>query len=128
MGFDLETYLVSICFLLQDHPAVLEDLDLVEEEDQFTHLLTLEDAGDPENMLSMSNVFVNLVYKAKIVLLSLVPFAYINIVLICLVFQDLTVFTYCDIYIYQSRQEIKSFLFFSAHHRMTALNMSALET
>ena len=32
---------------------MLEDLDLVEEEDQFTHLLTLEDAGDPENLLSM---------------------------------------------------------------------------
>ena len=26
---------------------MLEDLDLVEEEDQFTHLLSLEDAGDP---------------------------------------------------------------------------------
>ena len=32
---------------------MLEDLDLVEEEDQFTHLLALEDAGDPENLLSM---------------------------------------------------------------------------
>ena len=30
---------------------MLEDLDLVE--DQFTNLLTLEDAGDPENLLSM---------------------------------------------------------------------------
>ena len=57
-------------FSLQDHPSVLEELDLVEEEDQFTHLLTLEDAGDPENMLSMFNmsvilnVSVNIVNKA----------------------------------------------------------------
>ena len=34
---------------------MLEDLDLVEE-DQFTHLLTLEDAGDPENLLSMLTI------------------------------------------------------------------------
>jgi pre-mRNA-splicing factor CWC22 len=39
--------------VLQDFPAVMEDLDLVEEEDQFTHLLTLEDAVNGEDILSM---------------------------------------------------------------------------
>jgi len=34
---------------------MMEDLDLVEEEDQFTHLLTLEDAGNPEDILSRLN-------------------------------------------------------------------------
>ena len=82
---------------------MLEDLDLVEEEDQFTHLLTLEDAGDPENMLSMSNVSVihnlsvNVIYRASVfvipmhikvisVLCSLVSSAFLNIVVsFCLV-------------------------------------------
>lgn len=39
--------------VFQDFPAIIEDLDLVEEEDQFTHLITLEDAGNPEDILSM---------------------------------------------------------------------------
>lgn len=40
--------------LLQDHPSVIEDLDLVEEDDQFTHMLTLEDATSVEDILSMA--------------------------------------------------------------------------
>ncbi len=28
----------------KDNPAVVNELDLVEEEDQFTHMLTLDDA------------------------------------------------------------------------------------
>ena len=39
---------------------MLEDLDLVEVEDQFTHLLTLEDAGDPENLLIMLTIVFEL--------------------------------------------------------------------
>ena len=35
---------------------MIEDLDLVEEEDQFTHLLTLEDAVNGEDILSMSGL------------------------------------------------------------------------
>ena len=42
---------------------MLEDLDLVEEEDQFTHLLTLEDAGDPENLLSMLTIVFEFVCR-----------------------------------------------------------------
>ena len=37
----------------QDHPSVVEELDLVEEEDQITHLLRLEEAGNAEDILSM---------------------------------------------------------------------------
>ncbi|WAR10249.1 CWC22-like protein, partial [Mya arenaria] len=37
----------------KDFPAILDDLDLVEEEDQFTHLLTLEDAQNPEDILNV---------------------------------------------------------------------------
>lgn len=85
-------YMVEVMFAVRkdgfkDHPSVLEDLDLVEEEDQFTHLLTLEDAGDPENMLSMCNVVsVNLVcwHKADIVIISLVSHHYtILLVVMC---------------------------------------------
>jgi pre-mRNA-splicing factor CWC22 len=37
----------------KDHPAVIEQLDLVPEEDQFTHLLTLDSAKDPQDILSI---------------------------------------------------------------------------
>jgi len=36
----------------KDHPAVIEQLDLVPEEDQFTHLLTLDSAKDTQDILS----------------------------------------------------------------------------
>ena len=36
---------------MQDHPSVAEGLDLIEEEDQFTHMLTLDDAVNDERML-----------------------------------------------------------------------------
>lgn len=36
----------------KDYPSVEEDLDLVEEEDQFTHLLTLDEATDGQDILS----------------------------------------------------------------------------
>lgn len=37
---------------LKAFPAVISELDLVEEEDQITHTVTLDDAQDPENTLS----------------------------------------------------------------------------
>ncbi len=37
---------------LQSHLAVTEELDLVEEDDQITHTTALDDAQDPENILS----------------------------------------------------------------------------
>ena len=36
----------------QDHQAVLTELDLVEEDDQITHLLRLDDDGATEDVLS----------------------------------------------------------------------------
>lgn len=36
----------------KDHSAVIDQLDLVPEEDQFTHLLTLDSAKDPQDILS----------------------------------------------------------------------------
>ncbi len=41
------------CVLIQAHQAVLKELDLVNEDDQITHLLSLADEDyDPEDMLS----------------------------------------------------------------------------
>jgi pre-mRNA-splicing factor CWC22 len=37
----------------RDHEAVLKELDLVEEEDQFTHLITIDDAKDSEDILNV---------------------------------------------------------------------------
>lgn len=50
-------YMIEVMFQVRkdgfkDNPAVLEDLDLVEEEDQFTHLLSVqEEQLDPQDML-----------------------------------------------------------------------------
>ncbi|KAI0222793.1 Pre-mRNA-splicing factor CWC22-like protein [Lamellibrachia satsuma] len=54
-------YMVEVMFAIRKdgfkaHPAVIEDLDLVEEVDQFTHMLTLEDAVSPEDILNVFKV------------------------------------------------------------------------
>jgi len=36
----------------RDHEAVVKELDLVEEENQITHLITLDDAKNSEDILS----------------------------------------------------------------------------
>ena len=36
----------------KDYPSIVPELDLVEESDQFTHMLTLEDNYQDENILS----------------------------------------------------------------------------
>lgn len=51
-------YMIEVMFQVwkdgfKDHPAVLEELELVPEEDQFTHLLMLDDATDPQDILSL---------------------------------------------------------------------------
>ena len=54
--------------LLQDHPSVAEGLDLIEEGDQFTHMLTLDDAVNDERMLGQSHLafaFASQVAKHK---------------------------------------------------------------
>ncbi|XP_036602252.1 pre-mRNA-splicing factor CWC22 homolog [Trichosurus vulpecula] len=51
-------YMIEVMFAVRkdgfkDHPVVLEGLDLVEEEDQFTHMLPLEDDYNPEDVLNV---------------------------------------------------------------------------
>lgn len=38
----------------KDHPVIPEGLDLVDEEDQFTHMLPLDDEYNTEDILSKS--------------------------------------------------------------------------
>lgn len=50
-------YMIEVMFAIRkdgfkDHPTVPEGLDLVEEEDQFTHMLPLEDEYNLEDVLS----------------------------------------------------------------------------
>ncbi|KAL4656690.1 pre-mRNA-splicing factor CWC22-like [Arapaima gigas] len=52
-------YMIEVMFAIRkdgfkDHPVILEGLDLVEEDDQFTHMLPLEDDYNPEDVLSKS--------------------------------------------------------------------------
>ncbi|XP_051022152.1 pre-mRNA-splicing factor CWC22 homolog [Acomys russatus] len=51
-------YMIEVMFAVRkdgfkDHPAVLGGLDLVEEDDQFTHMLPLEDDYNPEDVLNV---------------------------------------------------------------------------
>lgn len=50
-------YMIEVMFAIRkdgfkDHPIVPDGLDLVEEEDQFTHMLPLEDDYNTEDILS----------------------------------------------------------------------------
>lgn len=50
-------YMIEVMFQVwkdgfKDHPALLEELELVPEEEQFTHLLMLDDATDAQDILS----------------------------------------------------------------------------
>lgn len=50
-------YMIEVMFQVRkdgfkDHAAVIEDLDIVEEEDQFTHLITLDEVKNGEDILS----------------------------------------------------------------------------
>lgn len=51
-------YMIEVMFAIRkdkfkDHPAIIDELDVVEEDDQFTHLITLEDAVDSEDILNV---------------------------------------------------------------------------
>ncbi|KAJ6665192.1 hypothetical protein lerEdw1_004241 [Lerista edwardsae] len=51
-------YMIEVMFAVRkdgfkDHPIILDGLDLVEEEDQFTHMLPLEDDYNPEDVLNV---------------------------------------------------------------------------
>ncbi|KAM9305705.1 pre-mRNA-splicing factor CWC22 homolog [Gastrophryne carolinensis] len=51
-------YMIEVLFAVRkdgfkDHPVIPDGLDLVEEEDQFTHMLPLEDDYNPEDVLNV---------------------------------------------------------------------------
>lgn len=51
-------YMIEVMFQVrkdefQSFPAIIEELDLVDEEDQFTHLISLEDTMDQQEMLNV---------------------------------------------------------------------------
>lgn len=50
-------YMIEVMFQIRkdkfkDHPALIEELDKIEEDEQFTHLVTLEDPLESQDMLS----------------------------------------------------------------------------
>ncbi|XP_076368579.1 pre-mRNA-splicing factor nucampholin [Tachypleus tridentatus] len=51
-------YMIEVMFAIRkdnfkDHPSRISELDLIEEEDQYTHLITLEEATNPEDLLNV---------------------------------------------------------------------------
>jgi len=54
-------YMIEVMFAIRkdgfkDHPVILEGLDLVDEGDQFTHMLPLDDEYDTEELLSKKDL------------------------------------------------------------------------
>jgi pre-mRNA-splicing factor CWC22 len=52
-------YMIEVMFAIRkdgfkDHPVIPDGLDLVDEEDQFTHMMPLEDEYNTEDLLSES--------------------------------------------------------------------------
>lgn len=50
-------YMIEVMFQMRkdgfkDNPAIIEELELVEDEDQITHLLTLDEVMDSQDILS----------------------------------------------------------------------------
>uniref|UniRef100_A0A8B9R811 Pre-mRNA-splicing factor CWC22 homolog n=1 Tax=Anas platyrhynchos TaxID=8839 RepID=A0A8B9R811_ANAPL len=59
-------YMIEVVFAVRkdgfkDHPIIPEGLDLVEEEDQFTHMLPLEDEYNPEDILNVFKMDPNFI-------------------------------------------------------------------
>ncbi|XP_047917444.2 pre-mRNA-splicing factor CWC22 homolog isoform X1 [Anser cygnoides] len=59
-------YMIEVMFAVRkdgfkDHPIIPEGLDLVEEEDQFTHMLPLEDEYNPEDILNVFKMDPNFI-------------------------------------------------------------------
>lgn len=56
-------YMIEVMFQVRkdgfkDHAAVVEELDIVEEDDQFTHLITLDDVKNGEDILSTYKIYL----------------------------------------------------------------------
>ena len=50
----------------KDNPSVAEELDLVEEDDQFTHMITLDDATSGEEILNVFKVKKHMVLGVSV--------------------------------------------------------------
>lgn len=55
-------YMIEVMFQIRkdgfkDHVAVIEELELVPEEEQFTHLIMLDEVTDPQDLLSMMKIW-----------------------------------------------------------------------
>jgi pre-mRNA-splicing factor CWC22 len=50
--FEVRNVVFFFIGCVQGHAAIVDGLDLIEEDDQITHTLSLEEAQDPENSLS----------------------------------------------------------------------------
>ena len=51
-------YMIEVMFAIRkdkfkDHPSVIPELDLIEESEQFTHLITLDEPADSEDKLNV---------------------------------------------------------------------------
>lgn len=62
-------YMIEVVFQVRkdgfkDHVPVLEQLELVEEDDQFTHLIMLDEATETQDILSKSNYLISQVISA----------------------------------------------------------------
>ena len=83
----------NFVYFKQDHVAVPADLDLVEEEDQITHLLRLEEAGNTEDILSKSDVkfilFGNWLWTFRILALILMFVLMLVLIIITCLYADI---------------------------------------
>ncbi|CAO2596912.1 Pre-mRNA-splicing factor CWC22 homolog [Lemmus lemmus] len=64
-------YMIEVMFAVRkdgfkDHPVILDGLDLVEEDDQFTHMLPLEDDYNPEDVLNVFKMDPNFMENEEI--------------------------------------------------------------
>ncbi len=64
-------YMIEVMFQVRkdkfkDFPTLPEELDLVEEEDQFTHLLTLDEVTDGQDILSKFNFHKDSIYHKNV--------------------------------------------------------------
>lgn len=70
-------YMIEVLFQVRkdgfkDHPAIVDDLELVEEDDQFTHLMMLDEATETEDILS--KLYINLyIYIVIFLAISFAP-------------------------------------------------------
>lgn len=74
-------YMIEVMFAIRkdgfkDHPIIPDGLDLVEEEDQFTHMLPLEDDYNTEDILST----ISCTSICHFRVLNLLPFSILEIV------------------------------------------------